>query len=477
MLARFRSHYRGSLRLHLVAWLTIPLGAVAIYLAWLAYANAGLTAGLVTDRILSASAQIIAEQIRVEDGAMLAPIPPAALSIFATGAGDRVVYRVMEPDGDLVAGMPDVPLPPRKVTSLTPIHYDAVFQSEPYRAVAIAQPVAGWHDPASHPGNEAVVIIASSTHERDALTRSLWLQGVRPMVVLLVLVAGLGWFGLDRGLRPLNRLRQGAAERSASHLSPLELGGIPSEVRPLVIAFNDALSRLDRYIEAQRRFVANAAHQMRTPLTLLKMQVHFGLTEEQGDAKAEALSALDHGIDALMRLVGQLLILARAEPRTPIRTDVKPVDMTALVSDVLAQLAPLALDRGIDLGFETSFADGSPVLVKASPTLLREMVVNLVDNALRYTGSGGIVTILTERRGGDFRLAVQDNGPGIAAAERELVFERFYRVLGTGTEGNGLGLAIVREIVTGAGGRVALTEGPDGKGVTVEVFLPITNEV
>jgi two-component system sensor histidine kinase TctE len=337
--------------------------------------------------------------------------------------------------------------------------------------------VAGWNDPGPDGSTDAVVIVASSTKERDAMTRSLWLQGVRPMGVLLLLVVALGWLGLDRGLRPLNKLRLAVADRSASHLSPLGLDRVPNEVRPLVIAFNDALARVDRYIEAQRRFIANAAHQMRTPLTLLKMQVHYGLTEEGGAAKAEALSALDTGIDALMRLVAQLLILARAEPRTPIRADVKPVDMTALIREVLVQLAPLALDRKIDLGLETTIADDAPaVLVKASPTLLREMVVNLVDNALRYTGAGGIVTVLTERREAELRLAVQDNGPGIVPEERDLVFERFYRVLGTGTEGSGLGLAIVREIVTGAEGRVALLDGPDGKGITVEVFLPISEE-
>jgi two-component system sensor histidine kinase TctE len=476
ILGQIRTSYRESLRLHLIGWLTIPLGTVALFMAWLTYANAELTAGLVTDRLLSASAQTIAEQIKVEDGAMLAPIPPSALGIFASGAGDRVIYRIMEPDGDLVAGLPGIRLPPTKVTNLAPVYYDTLFEARWYRAVAIAQPVAGWYNPAPDGSNDAIVIVASSTKERDAMTRSLWLQGVRPMGVLLALVVGLGWLGLDRGLRPLKQLRLAVADRSGSHLSPLGLDRVPTEVRPLVIAFNEALARVDRYIEAQRRFIANAAHQMRTPLTLLKMQVHYGLTEDGGAAKTEALSALDTGIDALMRLVAQLLILARAEPHTPIRADVKPVDMMALVSDVLVQLAPLALDRGIDLGLETNIADGAPALVKASPTLLREMVVNLVDNALRYTRAGGIVTVLTERGETELRLAVQDNGPGIAAEERDLVFERFYRVLGTGTEGNGLGLAIVREIVTGADGRVRLLDGPDGKGITVEVFLPISDD-
>jgi two-component system, OmpR family, sensor histidine kinase TctE len=467
------SGFRNSLRLHLIGWLTVPLAAVALFMAWLTHANASLTAGLVTDRLLLASAQTIAGEINVQDGVISALIPPSALGIFNSGAGDRVIYKVLDPSGDLIAGLPDVPLPSQKVAALASIGFDAIFRGQPYRFAAVAQPLAGVPKTSGDYGGDALIVVGSTTRERDALAASLWLQGVQPMAVMLVLVAALGWLGLVRGLKPLDQLRRAVADRSGDHLSPLPLEGMPTEVRPLVLALNDALARLDRYIDAQRRFIANAAHQMRTPLTVLKMQTHYGLTGEGDGTRAEALTALDRGIDALMRLVGQLLILARAEPRTPTKPDVKPADMGALVGEALVSLGPLALDRDIDLSFDNALEDAEPpARVKASPTLLREMVVNLVDNALRYTPKGGTVAVSLDRSSDSVRLRVQDSGPGIPAEERTRVFERFYRVLGSGTEGNGLGLAIVHEIVTGAGGNVMLMDGSGGSGLTVEVILP-----
>eukprot|EP01037_Dinobryon_pediforme_P027806 gene27806-30835_t len=411
-------------------------------MAWIAYANATFTAELVTDRILGASATTIAEQITVEDGVIAALIPPAALGILTTGVRDRALYQVLGPDGGLLAGLPDVPAPPKPSRGTTQLaFYEAEFRGQPVRAVVLHQPLAGVPGGAAASGAEATVIVAVTTKDRDQMIRSLWWQGVQPMAVMLLLIAGLGWFGLDRGLKPLDALRLAVAARSADHLSPVPLGSIPAEVRPLVIAFNDVLQRLDRYIEAQRRFIANAAHQMRTPLTLLKLQTHYGLTDESSSAKAEALTALDRGLDALVRLIGQLLILARAEPRTPTKPDVKPVDMVELVGDVLIAMGPLALDRQIDLGLESSLDETARPRVKASPTLLREMLINLVDNALRYTPAGGMVTVglavaasepatsgeADAQPSGWLAISVSDDGPGIAEAERERVFERFYR--------------------------------------------------
>jgi len=470
---------RHSLRLNLVVQLTAPLAVIALFMGWIAYSNAALTASAVTDRILSASARAIAEQVQVEDGEASALIPPSALGIFATGAGDRVVYKVLDPTDDLIAGIPDVPVPQRRPTADTPVHFEAEFRGQPFRAVAIIQPVAGFTDPRDKSG-EVMVIVAATERDESAMRRSLWLQGIQPMGVMLLLVAALGWFGLDRGLRPLDRIRHDLANRSENDLSPLDLAGLPAEVHPLVTAFNAALARVERYIAAQRRFVANAAHQLHTPLTLLKMQTHYGLTDETAQAKSEALVALDNGLSQLSRLINQLLTLARAEPRTPTKPDVRPADLAALTAEALAALAPLALGKHIDLSFEADPSDlDPPPFVAASPTLLREMVANLVENSLRYTPAGGSVTVTLARatpvaaEPRDVVLRVVDTGPGIAAEERGRVFERFYRVLGTGVEGNGLGLAIVREIASGAGGSVELKDGPGGRGLEAVVRLPL----
>jgi two-component system, OmpR family, sensor histidine kinase TctE len=474
-----RSRTAMSLRLRLVVWLTVPLAGIAVLMAWIAYSNASLTAASVTDRILSASAQTIGEQVRVENGEVSALIPPSALGIFATGAGDRVVYKVLDPSGRLIAGIPDVPVPAQRPRVNAPVYFEAPFRGQTYRGIAMIQQVFGFTDPADRSG-QVMVIVAATQREQAATTRALWLQGIQPMGILLLLVAGLGWFGLHQGLRPLDRIRQELANRSESDLSPLSLTGLPSEVHPLVVAFNAALGRIDRYIAAQRRFVANAAHQLHTPLTLLKMQTHYGMTDDSLQAKDEALAALDSGLGQLGRLLNQLLTLARAEPHTPTKPDVKPADIAALARDALATLAPLALDKRIDLGFEPDDAAlARPPLVAASPTLLREMITNLVENSLRYTQEGGQVTVALARLNGgepgrpEIEVSVRDNGPGIPAAERDRVFERFYRGLGTGVEGNGLGLAIVREIAVGAGGSVRLSDGPGGRGLEVAVRLPI----
>ena len=417
--------------------------------------------------------------LSLEDGEASALIPPSALGIFATGAGDRVVYKVLDPTDDLIAGIPDVPVPQRRPTADTPVHFEAEFRGQPFRGVAIIQPVAGFTDPRDKSG-EVTVIVAATERDESAMTRSLWLEGIQPMGVMLLLVAALGWFGLDRGLRPLDRIRHDLANRSENDLSPLDLAGLPTEVHPLVTAFNAALARVDSYIAAQRRFVANAAHQLHTPLTLLKMQTHYGLTDETTQAKSEALVALDKGLSQLSRLINQLLTLARAEPRTPTKPDVRPADLAALTAEALAALAPLALGKRIDLSFEADPSDlDPPLLVAASPTLLREMVANLVENSLRYTPAGGGVTVALTRQKPvasepmEVVLRVVDTGPGIAAEERARVFERFYRVLRTGVEGNGLGLAIVREIASGAGGSVELKDGPGGRGLEAVVRLPL----
>ncbi|MDR3494961.1 MAG: sensor histidine kinase [Ancalomicrobiaceae bacterium] len=483
--ARLRSGH--SLRLHLVVWLTAPLGVIAAVMAFIAYSNAALTAAAVTDRILSASAQTIAEQVKVENGEATALIPPSALGIFATGAGDRVVYKVLDPTGDLVAGIPDVPVPSRHPTVAAPVYFEADFRGQPFRGIAMIQPVVGFTDPRDRSG-EVTVIVAATKHDQLAMTRSLWLQGIQPIAVLMVLVAGLGWFGLDRGLRPLDRIRRDLAARSENDLSPLSVAGLPTEVHPLVTAFDGALGRIERSIAAQRRFVANAAHQLHTPLTLLKMQTHYGLTSDDAAAKDEALAALDSGLGQLSRLLNQLLTLARAEPRTPTKPDVKPADIAALATEALANLAAVALDKRIDLSFEDLSsrpagpeARGEPMLVAASPTLLREMIANLVENALRYTPEGGRVAVMLERAAttegtaAEAVIRITDTGPGIPAGERDKVFERFYRVLGTGIEGTGLGLAIVREIACGAGGSVALADGPGGIGLEAIVRLPLVD--
>jgi two-component system sensor histidine kinase TctE len=242
---------------------------------------------------------------------------------------------------------------------------------------------------------------------------------------------------------------------------------VQTEFQPLVHALNDHMERVQNQMAAQRRFVSNAAHQLRTPLALMSTQAGVAARETDDARREEALQALRSSIRHVSRLASQLLTLSRAEPGSR-RPRSETIDLAAAARDIVAAHAEQALQRNIDLGLEVS----EPVPVEGDGTMLREMLVNLVDNAIRYTRPDGRVTVSVGRRGDIAVLDVEDNGPGIPAAEREQVFERFYRVLGTEGEGSGLGLAIVREVVDGAGGEVNLAEA-DGGGLVISVRLPI----
>jgi two-component system, OmpR family, sensor histidine kinase TctE len=452
-----------SLRGELLAWLLIPLTAGVLFNVWTTYADALSTANIITDHTLLASARVIAEQVRDNDGVVEALIPPSALELFTSDAHDRVVYRVTAPDGELIAGYPDVALPPQLPDGLQPFYFDARFRVDKVRAVAIAQPVIS-----ERPTGNALVVVAETLRGRDRLVTDLWIKALRDQV-LLVAVAGLfAVFGLNRWLAPLLRLRDQVTERDPASLKSFAPETLQKELQPLVHAMNDAFGRVQTYVALQRRFIANASHQLRTPLTVLKMQATVGLRETDASAKDEALKGIDSAADAMSHLVNQLLTLARAEPGSgAIRKEI--VDLTEVAREALERLAVLALDRGIDLGFEP---DDAAALILGHATLLQELVVNLVDNALRHTPRGGAVTIALKRTDGDLLLQIEDSGPGIPEAERVRVFERFYRILGTGIEGTGLGLAIVKEIVASHDGSIKLAERTPPPGLVVKIKLP-----
>jgi len=273
------------------------------------------------------------------------------------------------------------------------------------------------------------------------------------MVTLLVpLMVALAWFGLWRGLRPLRELRQRIEARPAEDLSPIPPEDAPLELSPLLASLNSQLDRVRHHIDAQRRFVADAAHQLRTPLAGLKAQADAAL---RGDTLEEArgrLVQIEQSADRLSRLVAQLLSLARADNALTQAPPGETVNLDALLREVCENSAEHALARPVELGFDAS-AGGATVT--GSPLLLRELFANLVDNAIRYTPPGGEVAVRV-RSGPPHRVVIEDSGVGIPEDERELVFERFHRVLGTGASGSGLGLSIVRTIAGIHGAEVTL---------------------
>ena len=461
---RPNAHSR-SLRRELLAWLLLPLIAVVSFNVWTTWNNAREIANLLTDRTLLSSARTIAEGVHESEGVIEAPIPPWALEMFATDDRDHVIYRVNGPHGELVAGYSENLPPPHKPTGFAHIYFDSTYRDEPVRAVALAQPVISQ----GANSGEAVVVVGQTLRSRDRLVRDLWLKALRDQVLLVAVAGVLMLFGLSRGLTPLLRLRDAVRQRGSDSLEPLDSSHVQLELKPLVLALNEALAQVQRQVASQRRFVANAAHQLRTPLTLLKAQIGVGLRAPEDTARKDAIEAIGTTVEGMTRLSNQLLSLARAEQGSALLHRER-VDFGMLCREAVESLAVMAVERSIDLGFE---GPATPHYVHGHATLLREMTINLIENALRYTSPSGTVTARVQAEAARITLRVEDSGPGIPAEDRERVFERFYRRLDTGVEGTGLGLAVVREIVASHEGAVELQDRAPGPGLVVLVSLPV----
>ncbi len=450
-----------SLRFQLLVWLLLPLAGLVALNVWTSWRQARATADLVTDRTLDASARAIAEDVRFDRGAVDAIVPPVALEMFDTGHRDRVFYRVVTGDGRLLTGYPDLPEPASTLKEGVATHFAGSYRGEDMRFAALSYPVVGAPD-----GRRVVVVVGVTLAGHGAMLRELWVGGFGRQLILLVAVGVLVVIGLRRGLAPLMRLRDAVLDKRRDDLSPLPDAAVQSELRPLVQALNTYMGRVAGQMAAQRRFVANAAHQLRTPLALLATQVAFARRTQEPAERAEALGAAELSTRHLARLAAQLLVLSRVEPGGRRPRDER-IDLGDSARMVLEGLADLAVERGIDLGLDVI----APAGTVGDGAMVREAIVNLVENALRYTPPGGRVTVAVDGAGAEAVLTVDDSGPGIAPQERERVFERFYRVPGTPGEGSGIGLSIVREVVDGMGGALVLGTAPEG-GLRVEMRLP-----
>ncbi|TPK74863.1 sensor histidine kinase [Mesorhizobium sp. B2-4-15] len=446
----------NSLRLQLLAWVVLPLAGLATINLWTSHGNALATADLVTDRMLLGSARTIAEHVAVTDGVLDAAIPPAAIEMFDTGDRDSVYYHVKAAGGRLLTGYPDLP------EASKPPDAEASYRGHRLRLLTFSHAVVG-----AGVDSPITVTVGVTLAGHDAMVKRLWLSAFAQQLALVAIAGVFVLLGLHRGLAPLIRLRDVVRSPGRNELDRVEVPGAQSEIRPLIDALNAYMERVRAQMAAQRRFIANAAHQLRTPLALLSTQASYALRETSADQRQEALVALQASSGKLARLAEQLLTLSRAEPGSR-RPRADRIDLTEAARQVLETHAPYAIARKIDLGLE----EAGPVPVIGDGTMLREMIVNLVDNALRYSPSGGCVTVRLAIIEGEAVLTVADDGPGIPEDERDHVFERFYRIAGSAEEGSGLGLAIVREVVENAGGRVTLGDGAAG-GLVVEVRLPL----
>jgi two-component system sensor histidine kinase QseC len=317
--------------------------------------------------------------------------------------------------------------------------------------------------------NEILVQVGERHEVRNELAASVALRLLLPLGVTLPVLALLIWLAVGKGLSPLRRISSEVEQRDPSNLAPLEGYGVPIEIAPLLHALNDLLGRLDRALESERRFTADAAHELRTPLAALKIQAQVARRAESEAQRVAALDNLIVGVDRATHLTGQLLTLARLEPTSGNTVMMASCDVAAIARQVLADLAPSALEKEIEL--ELSSPDSAEI--KGNADMLAILLRNLVDNAIRYTPMKGGVSVSLMAEQGRVRLEVLDSGPGIPEQERQRVFDRFYRILGSEAAGSGLGLSIVRRIADVHAASLALGSGENGIGLRVSVEFPL----
>lgn len=453
-----------SLRRQLLTWLLIPLSLLVALDIWLSYRNAHHTATEIYDKTLLGSARIIAEQVHYDSGSFQVIIPPAALELFQSDTDDRVYYSIIAPTGHLLAGSIDLP------DYRPQLHHDEYrffnlsFRGDDIRVVALSQPIFATPDQ-----GPVLIQVAQTRHGYEDLMYELWINTLHQQLLILGLTAVLVWFGLRRGLSPLTRLQHIVQRRQPNTLHPLDMREVPQELVPLVEAMNDYIARLDEHIAAQHRFIAHASHQLRTPLTVLNTQVNYALRSPDSASKDIALQGIQDGVRHATRLVNQLLNLSKAEMADHIR-QTHSVNIVPIIKNVLESLAIQAQSKHIDLGVE---CEESVLMVNDPLSMLHEMLANLVDNAIRYTPEGGIVTISAAADKATLLLQVKDNGPGIPSVEYDHVFERFYQIRGRHSDGYGLGLAIVKEIVQASQGHIQLETPRDHSGLIVAISLPL----
>jgi two-component system, OmpR family, sensor histidine kinase TctE len=448
--ARERS---STLRSQLLRWLMIPLTLLFVIDAVGSY----VVARHLSDRVYDGELLEIARELTLHvqaDGAKVSfQLEKDAERTLLLDQYDEVHYEVRAPGGAALAG--DAALPMPKDAGAGPAFYDAALAGAPVRVVQV--PGAGG----------ATIAVAETLVKRHALVNAIMIGVILPQLLLIVIAGIVLWAGVARGLAPLSHLQRAIASRSHLDLSAVSVPGVPQEVHPLILAINDLMARLEEILGYQSRFIADAAHQLRTPVAGLKAHVELALREDDPVQAKQSIAHLYTAVERMSRLVAQLLSLARNEPTTLKRLELAPLDLSKLAFDVTMEWVPEAYRKNVDLGFEGVERHAA---IRGDATRLTELLNNLLDNAIRYSQSDGRVTVRVASH--PPRVSVSDDGPVIPVDERERIFERFHRLLGSHADGSGLGLAIVQEIAKLHDAKITLAEDADGLGNTFTVTFP-----
>ncbi|HQY77706.1 MAG TPA: sensor histidine kinase N-terminal domain-containing protein [Rhodoferax sp.] len=446
-------------------WMLTPLlllWPISLVLTWLVAQG---IAGKPFDRALEYNVGALAQLITVHQNHAQFVLPLPARELLRADDADTVYYQVLGPGGEFLGGEKSLPLPPEdeKMAAGEVRIRDGEFKGTELK---IAYMWVRLDLPNARP---ALVQVAETMEKRSVLATEIVKGVMLPQFVVLPLAVLLVWMALVQAIKPLNHLEERIRARDPDDLSPLDVEAVPLEVAPLVSSVNDLLMRLKDSISTQKRFLADAAHQLKTPLAGLRMQADLAQREgSSAEDLKQSLRQIGRSSIRATHTVNQLLALARAESSGAVLSH-QPCDLAKLTMDVIRDCVPRAMEKHIDLGFEGAQPGSEGVAVSGNPTLLKEMVRNLVDNAINYTPSNaekpGVITarVLVDPFSRVLVLQVEDSGPGIPAAERELVFQPFYRALGNEADGSGLGLPIVLEIARQHHATVTLDDSRPGQ--------------
>ena len=444
----------SSISRQLVFWLAVPLMLLALCGALVHYFNSIAPGVIDSDRRLKEAANALMAHVSIKEGQVT--VDGSAEGKPSLPPPDSIKYTLRDSQGHLLAGDPQLPV--------------VAINNETSQLLAMSQvDHRSLRTLTTRFDTRAGVILISVADARPAneqaarfgfMSTLLW--DFVQLDVTLVLV----WVGIQLGLRPVKRLRDEIAERSPLDLRPIVESSVPREIAPVVVTLNRLFTMLRTAVQSQQQFIANTAHQLRTPITGMQAQLNLLVAEPAAQPIRERLLTLQEGIRQLAHSANQLLTLARADPAANIAAKNQSVDLNAIVGEVAAKFFDRALQANIDLGVEVL-----PVSIHADPSLLDDLLSNLVDNALKYTPAGGSVTASAGVQNGKPFLAVEDTGPGIPENERQRVRQRFYRLPNSLGHGSGLGLAIVDEIARLYGGSVSVEAGAKGVGTRVVVLF------
>lgn len=469
---------KRSLFAEILDWMLAPLLVVWPLTIILTYGVAEGLANQPYDRALEDQVRALSRQVLWDGNTSYINLPSAARNLLRADDTDQIYFQVRNTRNRIIAGDPDLGLPE--------VEEDRRFEGVRYRTdrdkedpIRIAYTWVAPAEVGAAEDQKVLVQVGETLGKRTRLATEIVKGVILPQFIVLPISVLLVWFGLSRGIAPLNQMQARLQARKPGDLSPIPLDQVPEELSPLIISFNELLLRLELNMQAQKRFVSDAAHQLKTPLAGLRLQAELAASATQDAEREQSLQNIARGSRQATRLVNQLLVLARAEAQSnDILNHHVPkttVDLSALAQEITTDRVDEALSLGHDLGLEID----TPITLLGNETLLRELLKNLIDNAITYAPPATRITVRVSEFPDSVLLEVEDTGYGIPQHERNAVLQPFYRVLGTGKDGSGLGLAIVQRITTQHQGKLSLLDSPsssqqDFPGLLVQVHLPKT---